>query len=231
METRPRILIVEDDARLAGLMVEYFNVEGFEMKVEPDGGRAVARILAEQPDLVILDLMLPGESGLSICKRIRPAYAGPVLMVTARGDEVDQVVGLEVGADDYVPKPASPRLLLARARALLRRHTPPAGPPAFVDGDLRVDPATRDVTVRGEPVDLSTSEFDLLWLLVDNAGKVLSRDQILEALRGIEYDGLDRSIDVRVSKLRQKLGDDPRQPSRIKTVRGLGYLYARKSPR
>lgn len=229
MENRPRILIVEDDARLAGLMVEYFNVEGFDMKVEPDGARAVSRILAEQPDLVILDLMLPGESGLSICKRIRPGYPGPVLMVTARGDEVDQVVGLEVGADDYVPKPASPRLLLARARALLRRHAPPAGPPPFVDGDLYVDPGTREATVRGEPVDLSTSEFDLLWLLVDNAGKVLSRDQILEALRGIEYDGLDRSIDVRVSKLRQKLGDDPRQPSRIKTVRGLGYLYARKS--
>lgn len=229
MEPRPRVLVVEDDARLAGLMVEYFNVEGFDMSVEANGANAVARILAEQPDLVILDLMLPGESGLSICKRIRPAYTGPVLMVTARGDEVDQVVGLEVGADDYVPKPASPRLLLARARALLRRHAPVSGPPAFIDGDLRVDPATREARVNGELIELSTAEFDLLWLLVEHAGKVLSRDQILERLRGIEYDGLDRSIDVRVSKIRQKLGDDPRQPSRIKTVRGLGYLYARKS--
>lgn len=228
MDPRPRVLLVEDDARLASLMSEFFAAEGFDLMVEPRGDRAVDRVLAERPDLVILDWMLPGEDGLSVCRRLRPRYGGPVLMLTARADEIDQVVGLEVGADDYVTKPASPRLLAARARALLRRHAAPPSPPAFVDGDLRIDPATREVTVNGAPVELSTAEYDLLWLLAENAGRVLSRDQILSALRGVEYDGLDRSIDVRVSKLRQQLGDDPRHPARIKTVRGMGYLFARR---
>lgn len=228
MDPRPRVLLVEDDPRLASLMSEFFAAEGFDLMVEPRGDRAVDRVLSERPDLVILDWMLPGEDGLSVCRRLRPRYGGPVLMLTARADEIDQVVGLEVGADDYVTKPASPRLLAARARALLRRHAAPPSPPAFVDGDLRIDPATREVTVGGAPVELSTAEYDLLWLLAENAGRVLSRDQILNALRGVEYDGLDRSIDVRVSKLRQQLGDDPRHPARIKTVRGMGYLFARR---
>jgi two-component system response regulator RstA len=219
------VLLVEDDARLAGLISEFLRQEGYEVSVEPNGRRAVDRILAEQPGVVILDWMLPGEDGLSICRRIRPGYGGPVLMLSARGDEIDQVLGLEMGADDYVQKPVTPRLLLARLRAIRRRTTPSA---LFVDGDLVLDPGARSVTVGGQTVDLTTGEYDVLWLLASSAGTVRSREHIIEALRGIAYDGLDRSIDVRISKLRQKLGDDPRHPERIKTVRGLGYLYARK---
>ena len=227
------LLLVEDDERLAALVAEYLGTHGFRVGIEADGARAVDRIVAEQPDLVILDLMLPGEDGLSICRRIRPRYDGPVLMLTARGDEVDQVVGLEVGADDYGAKPASPRLLLARVSALLRRGRTPASSrevSRLEQEELVIDRASRVATLAGVELDLSTAEFDLLWVLVEGAGTVLSRDTLLEALRGIDYDGLDRSIDLRVSKLRQKLGDDPRQPARIKTVRGVGYLYVKGGP-
>ena len=220
-------LLVEDDARLASLIAEYLRNQGFEVKVEPRGDLAVARILKERPDVVILDWNLPGQDGLSVCREVRAGYRGPILMLTARTDELDQVVGLEVGADDYVHKPVNPRVLLARIRALLRRPT--AAPTRFDDGDLIIEPEAREVSIAGQPVELSTAEFDLLWLLAERAGEVLSRDQILDALRGISYDGLDRSIDVRISKLRQAIGDDPRHPTRLKTVRGMGYLYAKKS--
>ena len=224
----PQILIVEDDVRLAELVSEFLEDNGFVVAVESNGSRAIERILDENPDLVVLDVMLPGDDGFEVCRRVRPTYRGPILMLTARGDEIDQVVGLELGADDYVAKPASPRVLLARIKALLRRG-------AQLDGkvdrlrfdDIVIDQSQRMLTVGGEEVELTSAEFDLLWLLACSAGRVLSRQFILDSLRGIDYDGIDRSIDVRISKLRQKLSDDPKKPARIKTIRGVGYLFVK----
>ncbi|MAA72146.1 MAG: DNA-binding response regulator [Bermanella sp.] len=234
-----QILIVEDDERLAGLTREYLESNGMDVSVEGDGTRAVERIKSEQPDLVILDLMLPGEDGLSICRLVRPYYHGPIIMLTARDDDLDQVLGLEMGADDYLAKPARPRVLLARIRALLRRvkETPDtASAQAAASGEqnrvtfanLIVDNGMREAWLDEEPIDLTSAEFDLLWLLSSNAGRVLSREEIFTALRGIEYDGQDRSIDVRISRIRPKIGDDPLQPKRIKTVRSKGYLFVKE---
>ncbi|MGE4406379.1 winged helix-turn-helix domain-containing protein [Pseudomonas sp.] len=225
-----RILIVEDDRRLAELTQEYLLASGgFEVAIEADGARAAERIIEERPDLVVLDLMLPGEDGLSICRRVRDRYDGPILMLTARADDLDQVLGLETGADDYVCKPVRPRLLLARIRALLRRREGLEAPPAAVKrlqfGPLVVDSALREAWLREQPIELTGAEFDLLWLLTSNAGRILSREEIFAQLRGIEYDGQDRSIDVRISRIRPKIGDDPEHPRLIKTVRGKGYLF------
>ncbi len=221
-----RILIVEDDVRLAELVGEYLRAAGYQVRLQHDGAGAPEIILEWEPDLVLLDLMLPGQDGLSICRQVRPHFSGSILMLTSLEDEVEQVVGLEMGADDYVPKPASPRLLLARIRALLRRSSLHQNENRVVLGDLIVDRSRFAAHLNQEPLDLTTAEFDLLWLLASNAGIVMSRDDLLKGLRGIEYDGLDRSIDVRISKLRQKLGDDPQNPRRIKTVRGVGYLFS-----
>ncbi|OOV88835.1 response regulator [Oceanospirillum linum] len=231
-----RILIVEDDERLATLTGEYLEGNGFDVDVEGDGNRAVDRIISEKPDLVILDVMLPGEDGLGVCRRVRPEYNGPILMLTARTDDMDQVVGLEMGADDYISKPVRPRVLLARVRALLRRVTGSDEPVELEEGDdsrlqfggLVVDNAMREAWLAGESIDLTSAEFDLLWLLASNAGRVLTREEIFTALRGIEYDGQDRSIDVRVSRIRPKVGDDPMHPRRIKTVRSKGYLFVKE---
>ena len=233
------ILIVEDDERLAGLTREYLESNGLQVSVEGDGAVAVDRIKNESPDLVILDLMLPGEDGLSVCRLVRPYYSGPIIMLTARDDDLDQVLGLEMGADDYLAKPVRPRVLLARIRALLRRvkdgaageeeSTEPSSDQDRVEfSDLVVDNGMREAWLRDEPIDLTSAEFDLLWLLSSNAGRVLSREEIFTALRGIEYDGQDRSIDVRVSRIRPKIGDDPLQPKRIKTVRSKGYLFVKE---
>ncbi|MDR9468317.1 response regulator [Marinospirillum sp.] len=233
----PRILIVEDDARLASLTKEYLEGNGFQISVESDGSSAAERIANEQPDLVILDVMLPGEDGLSICRKVKMNNEVPILMLTARTDDMDQVLGLEMGADDYVAKPVRPRVLLARIRALLRRaETQPQGlqesnePEAsrIEFGDLVIDSAMREAWLQGESIDLTSAEFDLLWLLASNAGRVLTREEIFTALRGIEYDGQDRSIDVRVSRIRPKVGDDPMHPRRIKTVRSKGYLFVKE---
>ena len=223
------VLIIEDDVRLAELTRDYLESNGFKVTVEGEGSRGVEQILALQPDLVILDLMLPGEDGLSICRRVRPDYAGPILMLTARTDDMDQVLGLEMGADDYVPKPVQPRVLLARMRALLRRAeiVDQSGDSRLSFGNLEVDSATREAWLEGERIDLTSAEFDLLWLLASNAGRVLTREEIFNNLRGIKYDGQDRSIDVRVSRIRPKIGDDPNHPHRIKTVRSKGYLFVK----
>ncbi|UVE19688.1 response regulator [Pseudomonas sp. LS44] len=224
-----QILIVEDDQRLAELTREYLESNGLRVSIESDGGQAAARILKEQPDLVVLDLMLPGEDGLSICRKVRERYKAPILMLTARSDDMDQVLGLEMGADDYVCKPVRPRVLLARIRALLRRSEPSEsageGQRRLEFGQLVVDSARREAWLREQSIELTSAEFDLLWLLTSNAGRILSREEIFTALRGIEYDGQDRSIDVRISRIRPKIGDDPVHPRLIKTVRSKGYLF------
>lgn len=231
VEQSGQILIVEDDLRLAELTREYLASNGLSVAIEADGAKAAARILREQPALVILDLMLPGEDGLSICRTLRSQhYNGAILMLTALADDLDQVQGLEQGADDYVCKPVRPRLLLARVQALLRRQllnpqTESAAPAVLQFGPLQIDHARREVSLREIGIELTSAEFDLLWLLAANSGRILSREEIFTELRGVGYDGLDRSIDVRISRIRPKIGDDPEHPKVIKTVRGKGYLF------
>ncbi len=236
-EAQPRIMIVEDDERLASLSKDYLENNGMAVDVINDGGQAISKIVSDQPDLVVLDLMLPGADGLEVCREVRSDYQNPILMLTARTDDVDQVLGLEMGADDYVAKPVRPRVLLARIRALLRRQeqggvTEGAAEVEDLDrlvfGELTIDNGAREVRLAGEAVDLTSAEYDLLWLLASNAGKILTREEIFERLRGIEYDGQDRSIDVRVSRIRPKVGDDPMNPKRIKTVRSKGYLFVKE---
>lgn len=230
------ILIVEDDERLASLTQEYLQKNGFTVEVEPDGRNAISRIVKEQPSLVILDLMLPGADGFTVCRSVRNEYKGPILMLTARSDDVDQILGLEIGADDYVSKPAKPRVLLARVQSLLRRSTQDvdqgvveAGVEQTLEfGQLVVDNSRREAWREGEEIELTSAEFDLLWLLASNAGRILSREEIFGELRGIEYDGQDRSVDVRISRIRSKIGDDPIHPRRIKTIRSKGYLFVKE---
>lgn len=226
-----RILVVEDDERLAALTAEYLSKNAYHVDIEGDGIAAERRILAENPDLVILDIMLPGKDGFEICRTVRPVYRGVILMLTARDEDLDQILGLELGADDFIAKPVQPRLLLARIKALLRRTNLPAtetpGEQEQLEfGQFRISQTTRTATLGNQPIDLTTAEFDLLWLLAQRAGTILSRDDLLQDLRGIGFDGLDRSIDARISRLRKKLNDDPDNPTRIKTVRGKGYLFS-----
>jgi len=220
-----RILLVEDDAPLAAMVADFLSPHGFDVSIEGRGDTAVERIIEENPDAVILDINLPGLDGFSVCKAVRLDYRGAIIMLTARGEEVDEVVGLEVGADDYMAKPVRPRALLARLRTHLRRVTPAeqASKPITV-GSLVVDAARRSVEIDGVTVDLTTAEFDLLNLLTRHAGQTLSRNDIYQRIHGMKYDGVDRSIDLRVSRLRRKLGDDPAKPRRIKSVRGVGYM-------
>jgi DNA-binding response OmpR family regulator len=215
-----RLLLVEDDAPLASMVADFLSSHGFDVSVEGRGDTAVDRIIAENPDAVILDINLPGLDGFSVCRAVRRDYRGAIIMLTARGEEVDEVVGLEIGADDYMAKPVRPRALLARLRTHLRRVTPAeqASKPITV-GSLVVDAARRSVEMDGVTVDLTTAEFDLLNLLARHAGQTLSRDDIYQRIHGMKYDGVDRSIDLRVSRLRKKLGDDPAKPRRIKSVR------------
>lgn len=227
MDNAPRVMIVEDDERLATLTSDYLSANGLSVTVVSNGNEAIRRIPAEQPDIVVLDLMLPGADGLTVCREVRRQYRNPILMLTARTDDMDQILGLEMGADDYVAKPVKPRLLLARVRALLRRIEPDAeSPPSRLEfGNLVIDNSAREVTLDGQSVEMTSAEYDLLWLLASHAGTVLSRETIFERLRGIQYDGQDRSIDVRISRIRPKVGDDPDNPRRIKTVRSKGYLF------
>lgn len=224
------ILLVEDDMRLSALVVEYLQNNGLSVETEFRGDTAVQRILELNPDLVVLDLMLPGLDGFEVCKQVRSSFSGPILMLTAKDEDIDQVVGLEIGADDYVVKPVQPRLLLARIRALLRRtgagQTHPSDKPGKLEfTSLHIDHTSRLVSHNQKAIDFTTTEFDLLWFLASHAGEILSRDQISEALTGVEYDGLDRSIDIKVSRLRKLLNDDPAKPKGIKTIRGKGYLF------
>lgn len=225
----PRILVVEDDPKLAAMIAGYLREQGFHADIEGRGDRAISRILAEQPSLVVLDLMLPGVDGLAVCREVRGGYSGPILMLTARGGESDEVLGLELGADDYLAKPVRPRLLLARIRALLRRPSPAHGVKNehLVIGDLMLRPDSREALVRGEKLLLTSGEFDLLWLLASHAGQVVSREFLHRQLVGTEYADFERSIDLRISRLRHKLEQASLSSEPIKTVRGVGYLYAR----
>ena len=233
MDKQQRILLVEDDQRLAELIRDYLQLQGFEVLIEERGDRAPGRILKENPDLLILDLMLPGKDGLSVCQQVRSEYPGPILILTAREDDMDQVAGLELGADDYVKKPIEPRVLLARIRALFRRmekiadpqYTPPLPKEDLAFGDLRICFSSRMVFLDDQVVDLTTTEYDLLALLATHAGTILDRDRIFSEMRGIDYDGLDRSIDIAISRLRKKLEVDPTEPRRIKTIWRQGYLF------
>jgi len=226
---RPRVLLVEDNARLAASIRDYLQKHQVEVHVEGDGLAAAARIERLRPDLVILDLMLPGKDGLSICRELRRTDRTPVLMLTAKGEDIDQVLGLEMGADDYVVKPVEPRVLLARIEAILRRARPAPGSPAdakLVAGRLEIDAGRRSAAIAGRPIELTTGDFDILWLLTSRQGTVVTRDEILRVVRGIDYDGLDRSIDARICRLRRKLHEAGGAESMIKTVRLRGYLFA-----
>ena len=223
-----RVVYVEDDERLARLTAQYLRSHGVEVIVVARGDLAVAEVLRTRPDVVLLDVMLPGVSGLDVCRQLRARIDVSIVMVTARTEEADRVVGLEGGADDYVSKPFSSRELLARVRAQARRARGRSIAPdaAVVVGDVRVDVATRTVTVGGQALALTTSEFNLLRVLAERAGRVLSREQLLELVQGSTEEAFDRSIDVHVSRLRHKLGDDPRNPRLLKTIRGAGYMLS-----
>ena len=226
---RPKVLLVEDNARLAASIREYLEKHQVEVHVEGDGLAAAGRIERLRPDLVILDLMLPGKDGLAICRELRRTDRTPVLMLTAKGEDIDQVLGLEMGADDYVVKPVEPRVLLARIEAILRRARPASAPnreAKLAAGRLEIDCARRSATIGGNYGELTTGDFDILWLLASKQGTVVTRDEILRVVRGIDYDGLDRSIDARICRLRRKLHEAGGAESMIKTVRLRGYLFA-----
>ncbi len=218
-----RILLVEDDVPLASLLSEYLTSRGYKVEVLHRGADAKKRIIAGRPDLVILDLMLPDISGLDICRAVREAWRGPILMLTAMKDDADVVAGLELGADDYLGKPVAPRVLLARIRALLRRSSSDLNSEMIEAGPLTIDVPARAAFLGGSPLDLTTTEFDLLVLLARRAGRVQNREVLVEDLRGIGFDSFDRSVDVLVSRLRRKLGPGGEL---IKTVRGMGYLFS-----
>ena len=238
---KKHLLMIEDDARLAAMVAEYLQLNDFSIEQVGDGLSGLARLRqapnsAPPVDLVVLDLMLPDIDGLEVCRRIR-ALGGalgqtPVLMLTAKGDPMDRIVGLELGADDYLPKPFEPRELLARIRAVLRRKTEPDAPggehTALHFGSLEIDRDARTVTVAGVPSELTSYQFDLLVTLAERAGRVLTRDQIMEAVRGRELDAFDRSIDVHMGRIRAAIEQDPKTPKRILTVRGVGYVFARQ---
>lgn len=222
------ILIVDDDEDLAEMIRSFLSSNGYDVRVVGDGTEAVGLIEADPPRLIVLDLMLPGTDGLSVCRQVRQQYTGPILMLTALADDIDEVSGLEVGADDYLAKPVRPRVLLARIRALLRRADataePPTAPRCIEAGPLSIDRGAREVRSHGNLVDLTAAEFELLWLLALESGHVVSRESLHDKTLHTAYDGLDRTIDLRISRLRRKIGDDSKQPRLIKTVRGRGYL-------
>jgi len=228
------LLMIEDDARLARMVSEYLAQSGFVVSHAGDGQSGLAQLQGHPPDLVILDLMLPDMDGLDVCRRIRALPGAmaqvPVLMLTAKGDPMDRIVGLEIGADDYLPKPFEPRELLARIRAVLRRRVEgaPAATQLLQFGSLEIDRDARTVTVAGQPCELTSYQFDLLIALAERAGRVLTRDQIMEAVRGRELDAFDRSIDVHMGRIRAAIELDAKNPKRILTVRGVGYVFARQ---
>jgi DNA-binding response OmpR family regulator len=224
-----KILVVDDEPHIVELVRYNLAQEGFEVRVAYDGHEALRLARADPPDLIILDLMLPYVDGLEICRTLRRESAVPILVLTAKDGEMDRVIGLESGADDYVTKPFSPRELVARVRAILRRARPDPAlgqvSPPLVAGDLVLDPNTREVTLRGRPVELTTKEFELLRLMMAHPNRVFSRDALLEHIWGYDYFGSSRTVDMHISRLRDKIEDDPTSPTYIVTVRGVGYKF------
>ncbi len=224
----PHILLIEDDRRLAEMVSQYLGEAGFRVSVAGDGRTGLSRLGTEPYDALVLDLMLPDIDGLEVCRKLRAFSDTPVLMLTARGDAMDRVVGLEVGADDYLPKPFEPRELLARLRAILRRKGPARSSSILRFGRLDIDRDARTVRVDGAERPLTGHQFALLVTLAERAGRVLSRDTLMDLVRGEGLDAFDRSIDVHVSRIRAAIEDDPKRPRRLLTVRGAGYVFARQ---
>ncbi|MDD5328806.1 MAG: two-component system response regulator OmpR [Sulfuricella sp.] len=230
---KTKILVIDDDLRLRELLLRYLAEQGFEVGAEPSGAGLDKRLERNRPDLVVLDLMLPGgEDGLAICRRLRGAGEDiPIIMLTAKGDEIDRIIGLEMGADDYLPKPFNPRELVARIHAVLRRRSgAPASAPVesgapIAFGEFVLEPSTRTLTRRGEPVPMTSGEFALLLVLASHPMKSMSRERLLELTRGRAYDAFDRSIDVQVSRLRRLIEADPASPRYIQTLWGFGYVF------
>jgi two-component system, OmpR family, phosphate regulon response regulator OmpR len=222
-----QLLLIEDDERLGAMVAEYLAPHGFEVTAAPTAARGLERLSRGGFTAVLLDVMLPDLDGFEVCRRIRASSDVPVIMLTARGEDTDRIVGLELGADDYLPKPFNPRELLARLRAVLRRR---AGPPRATlrFGRLEIDPEARQVRLDGRERPLTSYQFDLLLALAESAGRVLSREALMQHARGDSLEAFDRSIDVHVSRLRAAIEDDPRRPRRILTVRGAGYVFARR---
>ena len=226
-----RILIIDDDVELCDLLTEYFTQEGFEVKAVHDSDTGINQALSDEPSLIVLDVMLPGQSGFEVLRQIREQSKVPVVMLTARGDEVDRIVGLEMGADDYLPKPFNPRELVARIRAIQRRavtanesHEQESGKILKI-GDVELDPGARTVLLEGKPVELTAVEFSMLEILLRMAGQVVNRETLAKEVLGRRLSPFDRSIDVHVSSLRRKIGLQPNGSERIKTIRGTGYQY------
>jgi two-component system, OmpR family, response regulator CpxR len=233
-----RILIIDDDFELCTLVSEYLATEGFRAEAVHDGETGLQRATAGNYLLIVLDVMLPGMSGFDVLRRLRATSRIPVLLLTARGEDVDRIVGLEIGADDYLPKPFNPRELVARIRAILRRAAAdpkslgaPQPPEIIRVGDIELDPATRTVRHAGDPVELTSVEFNLLEVLLREAGRVVTREQLVSAVLSRKFSPFDRSIDMHVSKVRKKLGDTNGEEEHIKTVRGVGYILARPRER
>jgi len=222
----PHIMVVEDDESLAAWIADFLISKNYQVSVATRGDDALELIKADEPDLLVLDVMLPGLTGLQVCEQAREFYKQPILMLTAQSEEEDEIRGLETGADDFLPKPVKPKVLLARIKALLRREQSDDQNSIIRIGGLYIDPTSRTLTLDNSDVPLSSHEFDLLTILASHAGTPVSRENLVSQMRGIEYDGLDRSIDISISRLRKKLGDVASAPERIKTIRGKGYLLA-----
>ncbi len=232
------ILVVEDDIELADWMNEYFSKHSFSVSVVYTGKDAIEHIRNNIPDLVILDGMLPDIDGTDVCKAVRPTFTNAVIMVTAKDEEIDEVLGLEMGADEYLTKPVRARALLTRIKKLLEKQNPQAPSQIIEDeateteqvlsfGQLTIDKNAMIVSLDGQTIETTTNETELLWILAKNAGKTISRSELIRQVRGFEYDGFDRSIDLKISRLRKKLGDAPNKPTRIKTIWGKGYLFVK----
>lgn len=231
-----KIVFVEDDPEVGSLIAAYLNKHDMDVIVEPRGDRAEEVVLREDPDLVLLDIMLPGKDGMTICRDLRAQWQGPIVLLTSLDSDMNHILSLEMGASDYILKTTPPAVLLARLRLHLRQHVAVVpgenGAPALTPhkairfGTLAIDPVNRQVLLSGENIALSTADFDLLWELATHAGQIMDRDALLKNLRGVSYDGMDRSVDVAISRLRKKLLDSATEPYRIKTVRNKGYLFA-----
>jgi DNA-binding response OmpR family regulator len=222
------VLIVDDDTRLSAMLADYLSGNGYSVRAAATARAGVEEVARSAPGAVILDVMLPDFDGFEALRRIRASSDVPVLMLTAKGDETDRIVGLEIGADDYLPKPFNPRELLARLKAILRRRGQSAPAAELMRfGRLEIDPASRTVRVDGDDRTITGHQFDILVALARNAGRILSRDQLMDLVRGAELEAFDRSIDVHVSRIRAAIEPDPKQPRRIVTVRGAGYVFAR----